>query len=232
MKSLVSSLFLVCLVCCTTSEEFRTPKPRSRVSANPQCESDISITDVEATKQTVKDGAVLLGDSKETYKYCYSKRIDVAGTNPKLAIQIWEKRPGAPIWDSDGPYWSPIVVVTLDDKRVSALLLDGVALMTDLWAAFDNDRVFLYVDSRRPSQPAGVYIYEMPVKSGKIKAAGLYLSRERLADYSKRNRAFLGNAKPTNTTELPSLDKLAPPPKYNAPANVQTPTQKSKDACR
>lgn len=158
------------------------------ILANPPLDSPMTITDVAAAEDTIKEGSLLLDNPEVRDKYQYLRRIDVANTNPKLSIQIWEKSLNEPIWHSEGPPLSIVVVVTLDGKRVSAMLLAGVERMTDLWAALFNDRVLLYVDSFRRFGPDGVFIHEVSIKTGNIKEGGVYFSRERLAKYNANVR--------------------------------------------
>jgi hypothetical protein len=190
--------------------------------ANPQLDSRITITDVAAAEDTIKEGALLLDNPKiRDDKYQYLKRIDVADTKPKLSLQIWEKILNEPIWHSEGPPLSIVVVVTLDGKRVSAMLLAGVERMTDLWAALDNDRVFLYVDSFLRFGPDGVFIHEVSIKTGNIKEGGVYFSRERLAEYYARIREVEELQKSTPQRRDVEKSTSLPPIELQSKSNLQ-----------
>ncbi len=99
------------------------------------------------------------------------------------------------------------------------MLLAGVERMTDLWAALDNDRVFLYVDSFLRFGPDGVFIHEVSIKTGNIKAGGVYFSRERLAEYYANLREVeeLQKSTPQRRDDGQSarLPPIEPPSKSN-----------------
>ena len=142
----------------------------------------IVITEIKQEQRQVRTGPALLGDPTEKKNYRYTKRIDVRDTKPKLSIQIWEKVTGN-LYSSEGPRWSPIVVVLLSDKPASVMHLSEVEFITDLWAASYGDQVFIYVDSTHRYDAPGVHLFAVPIKTGKITACGMYFSRPRLKGY-------------------------------------------------